>query len=406
MKLRPARLIVWGFVLTVVVVLTLFLRTNPVPADLARVTRGPLKITVDEEGETRVRERYVVSAPLGGRVLRIELEPGDLVKAGETPLARFLPGSPALLDARARAEAEERVQAALAFLGGAQARQKQARVELEFARAQLRRQQELAQAGVIAKQQLEVAELDARTKQEALEAGDYAVRNAEHEVEVARASLIQSEKEATKQLGDNQDRQPIVIYSPVDGVVLRRLRESQAVVPAGEPLLEVGDPADLEIVSDLLSTDAVKVRPGQQVGIERWGGGHPLRGRVQRIEPSGFTKISALGVEEQRVNVIINFEDPRAAWAALGDAFRVEVRIIVWERGDVLKVPTSSLFRRGEKWAVFTVQQTKAILREVEIGQRNDTDAELLSGLTEGAQVIVHPSDAVSDGVAVAPRSP
>jgi HlyD family secretion protein len=162
----------------------------------------------------------------------------------------------------------------------------------------------------------------------------------------------------------------------------------------------------LEIVSDLLSTDAVKVRPGQQVGIERWGGGHPLRGRVQRIEPSGFTKISALGVEEQRVNVIINFEDPRAAWAALGDAFRVEVRIIVWERGDVLKVPTSSLFRRGEKWAVFTVQQNKAILREVEIGQRNDTDAELLSGLTEGAQVIVHPSDAVADGVAVAPRSP
>jgi HlyD family secretion protein len=392
--------------LAVVGVLTLFLRTSRVPVDLALVTRGPLKITVDEEGETRVRERYVVSAPLAGRVLRIELEPGDAVKAGVTPLARFLPGAPALLDARARAEAKERVQAALAVLGGAQARQKQARLELEFALAQLKRQQELAQAGVIAKQQLEVAELDARTKQEALVAADYAVRNAEHEVELARASLIQSEKEATKLLGDNPDQPPIVIYSPVDGVVLRRLRESQAVVPAGEPLLEVGDPADLEIVSDLLSTDAVKVRPGQQVDIERWGGGHPLRGRVRRIEPSGFTKISALGVEEQRVNVIIDFEDPRAAWTALGDAFRVEVRIVVWERGDVLRVPTSSLFRRGEKWAVFTVKQNKAILRTVEIGQRNDANAELLSGLAEGDQVIMHPSDAVSDGVAVAPRSP
>ncbi len=177
-------------------------------------------------------------------------------------------------------------------------------------------------------------------------------------------------------------------------------------VPAGEPLLEVGDPADLEIVSDLLSTDAVKIRPGNKILIEEWGGGNPLRGRVRRIEPSGFTKISALGIEEQRVNVIIDFEDSREAWEALGDGYRVEVRITIWEREDVLKIPTSSLFRDGERWAVFTVEEGKAVRRTVEIGQRNGLEAEVLSGFSEGEMVLVHPSDAISDGVAVTSRSP
>ncbi|NJL28883.1 MAG: efflux RND transporter periplasmic adaptor subunit [Thermoanaerobaculia bacterium] len=195
-----------------------------------------------------------------------------------------------------------------------------------------------------------------------------------------------------------------MIHAPIDGVVLKRLRESEAVVAAGEPLLEVADPAALEIVSDLLSTDAVKVRAGQNVLIEQWGGDHTLEGKVRRVEPSGFTKISALGVEEQRVNVIVDFQDPHAAWEALGDGFRVEIRIVVWERDDVLKVPVSSLFRQGDDWAVFAVGEGKARLGKVEVGQRNDLEAEVLSGLAEGEQVIVHPSDKVTDGVGVAAR--
>jgi HlyD family secretion protein len=196
----------------------------------------------------------------------------------------------------------------------------------------------------------------------------------------------------------------ILVRAPIDGVVLKRLRESEAVVPAGDALVELGDPRRLEIVSDLLSTDAVKVEAGASVLIEQWGGDHTIRGRVRRVEPSGFMKISALGVEEQRVNVIVDFEDPLEAWKALGDGFRVEVRVVVWESKDVLHVPTSALFRRGESWAVFAVEGGRARLRNVEIGARNSLHAELRSGLAEGARVVVHPSDALSDGARVVER--
>ena len=275
---------------------------------------------------------------------------------------------------------------------------------MAFARAQFKRYQRLAEQEIISRDRLEAVELEEHTKQDAMEAADFAVHNARYGLEVAQANLIQTEMESPGQPEDRGNRQPILIRSPVDGVVLRRLRESQAVIPAGEPLVEVGDPADLEIVSDLLSTDAVKIRAGNETLIEQWGGGKSLRGRVRRVEPSGFTKISALGVEEQRVNVIVDFEGPREAWEALGDSYRLEVRIIIWEREDVVQVPTSSLFRHGEDWAVFTVEAGKAALRRVEIGQQNGLEAEILSGLSEGDPVIVHPSDAIADGVAVRKR--
>lgn len=400
MAITPTRVIVWGLGALALVAVVWALRPRPVQADFAVVERGPLRVTIDEEGETRVRDRFVVSAPLAGRVLRIELEPGDPVVANETVLATFQPADPTLLDARSRAEADARVRAAEARLGRARVDRERAAVEVEFARSELSRQRALAANALISREQLESVELQARTGEEAFRSAEFAVRSAEFELEVAQASLLQVRGNPSNTASRSET---IILRAPIDGVVLRRLRESEAIVPAGEPLLEVADPGELEIVSDLLSTDAVKIQPGQTVLIEQWGGTEALGGRVRLVEPSGFTKISALGVEEQRVNVIIDFEDVREAWEALGDGYRVEVRVVIWE-GDVIKIPTSSLFRAGEDWAVYTVRDGTAMLRVVEIGQRNSLEAEVLSGIERGEPVIVHPSDALGDGVAVVAR--
>ena len=402
MAINATRFIVWGIGAIALVAVVLALRPQPIQVDFAVVEHGQLRVTIDEEGETRVRDRFVVSAPLAGLVLRIELEPGDPVVADETVLATFQPGDPTLLDARTRAEAEARVRAAEAGLGRARVDRERAAAESAFARAEFDRRRELAELELVSREQLESAELRARTRGEALRSAEFAVRSAEYELEVAQASLLQVRDNQLN--GTSTRSEAIVLRSPIDGVVLRRLRESEAIVPAGEPLLEVADPAELEIVSDLLSTDAVKIRTGQKVLIEQWGDARALRGRVRRVEPSGFTKISALGVEEQRVNVVIDFEDVHEAWETLGDAYRVEVRVVIWE-GDVLKTPTSSLFRRGQDWAVYTVRDGTATLRLVEVGQRNSLEAEVLTGLERGEQVIVHPSDAIDDGIAVVARS-
>jgi len=381
----------------VVALLAVGLWPAAVPVDLAAVTRGPLQVTVDEEGETRVHDRFVVSAPVAGRVQRIELEPGDPVKRGSTVVASVLPGDPVPLDARSRAEAEAAAAAARSDVGRARAERQRAAAALAFARSELERQRDLADRKIASRQQLDSAETQAREAQQAFEAAEFAAAAAEHNLKLAEARLMQGS-------GGAAPGRAILIRSPIDGVVLKRLRESEAVVPAGDPLAELGDPRQLEIVSDLLSTDAVKVEAGAAVLIEQWGGDHTIRGRVRRVEPSGFMKISALGVEEQRVNVIVDFEDPLEAWKALGDGYRVEVRVVVWEGKDVLRVPTSALFRRGESWAVFAVEGGRARLRSVEIGARNSLHAELRSGLAEGARVVVHPSDALSDGARIVER--
>ena len=390
-------------VATIVGALAYSFRPRPIQADFDEVVRGPMRVTIDEEGETRIRDRFVVSAPVGGRVLRIELEPGDSVRAGGTPIATFLPVEPALLDVRSRAEAEARVRVAEASLGRAQATRDRVREELAFAESQLERYEELAEQGLIAMERLDTVEFEARSKREGFNAAEFDVRDAEQALEVAEASLVQAARDAAT--GGNNGTRPITIRSPIDGVVLRRLRESEAVVPSGEPLVEIGNILQLEIVSDLLSEDAVKVSTGDRVLVEQWGGGMTLEGRVRLVEPSGFTKLSALGVEEQRVNVIIDFEDPAAAAEHLGDGYRVEVRVVIWETEDTTKAPTSSLFRSGDKWAVFTVADGKAALRPVEIGRRNGLEAQVLSGLSETDPVIVHPSDDVLDGVEVVDRS-
>lgn len=383
--------------LLVAAVAAMALWPAPVLVDVMPSTRGPLSVTVDDEGETRVRHRYVVSAPLSGRVLRLELEPGDPVARGQTVVARLRADAPALIDERTRAEAEAAVATARAALGRAEADLRRATAAVELARSDLRRQRELSASQLTTSQAVEAAESTARVAGEGVRSAEFAVAAARSQFDQAGARLMAPTLEA--------GRRVLTLTAPADGVVLKRVRESESAVLAGEPLIEIGNPAtDLEIVSDLLSTDAVRVKPGARVRVEQWGGDGTLAATVRRVEPSGFTKISALGVEEQRVNVVMDFNDPAGAWAALGDGYRVEVRIVIWEAADVVKVPTSALVREGDTWAVFVVDGDRIRKTAVVVGQRNSEEAEIRSGLDAGRPVVVHPSDRVSDGVLVEVR--
>jgi HlyD family secretion protein len=303
------------------------------------------------------------------------------------------------LDERTRTEAEARVSAAETAVGRARANRMRAQEELAFAQSQLERYTALLKDGLVPTERRDLSEAEVRTKREALNAAEFEAKEAERNVEVARATLLGSSQAAA----DAGAGGPITVRSPVDGVILRRLRESEGTVPAGEPLVEIGDTSRIEIVSDLLSADAVRVQSGSRVLIQRWGGIGALEGRVRRVEPSGFTKLSALGVEEQRVNVIIDFNDPAAA-RQLGDGYRVEVRVVTWETAHALKIPTSSLFKTGDNWTVFRIVDDRAVSCRVEIGQRNSVEAEVLSGLSESDKIIVHPSDEVTDGVQITAR--
>jgi HlyD family secretion protein len=369
---------------------------SAVAVDVAAVSRGPLVVTVDEEGRTRVRDRFVVTAPVAGRVLRIELEPGDRVARGDV-LARLQPESPPLLDARTRAEAAAAVTSAEASLGHARAEEQRTRAALAQAQRELARTRRLTSAGVATTQDLDAREADAVVAGEAVNAAAFAVRAASAEVERAKARVATSVSAA--------GAAAVAVRAPVKGVVLQRLRESESVVPAGEPLIAIGDPGQIEIVTDLLSTDAVRVKPGARATIEQWGGEPALAAIVRRIEPAGFTKVSALGVEEQRVNVVLDFADAGDEdYALLGDAYRVETRIVLWEAPNVVKVPTNALFRDQTRWAVYVVSGGRARRTIVDIGHQTAQEAEVLDGLTEGATVIVHPGDLVRDGTRIVNR--
>ncbi|MDP1571089.1 MAG: efflux RND transporter periplasmic adaptor subunit [Vicinamibacterales bacterium] len=366
-----------------------------VAIDVGDVTRAALQVTIDEEGETRVRRRFIVSSPVTARVLRIDLEPGDPVVGGATVVAQLQPETPALLDARSRAEAEAIVEAARAVLGRTRAELARAGAELARLERELARERELDASGLTTGQAIDLRAAEVAAARETLRAAEYASASAASDLARAEARL--------RPTGTERGR-VLAVTAPVDGVVLRRLRESEGVVPAGEPLVEIGDPADLEIIADLLSTDAVRVQPGAAVLIDQWGGDTVLRARVRRIEPAGFTKISALGVEEQRVYVVMDFEDPAEAWARLGDGYRVEVRIVVHDAADVVSVPISALFRRGDAWAVFVVEAGRARVTTVTLGARNQRQAEVTGGLSPGTQVVLHPGDTLTDGARVALR--
>lgn len=371
-------------------------RPQVVEVDAGEVTRGPMVITINEEAETRIRRKFVVSAPVTGRVERIDLEPGDHVVAGKTVVARVRAEAPPLLDSRSRAEAVAARSAAESSRGQARAEEQRAKAALDLAQRELARERELDRSGLTTKQAVEVRESEVRTAEEALRAATFAVAASTAELERLDARLRPDRLDAEGRL--------LNVTSPVSGVILRRLRESASVVPAGEPLMEIGNPEDLEIVADLLSTDAVQVRPGAVVRLEQWGGSETLTGRVRRVEPSGFKKLSALGVEEQRVNVVMDFDDPVAVSARLGDGFRAEVRIVIWEGDDVVQVPTSALFRQGEQWAVYVISGDVVRRSLVQVDRRNSQTAQITSGVNPGDRVVVHPPDTLADGVRIRVR--
>jgi HlyD family secretion protein len=367
---------------------------RPVEVDVTPVVRGPLRVTVDEDGKTRIKDRYVVSAPLAGRVQRISLRPGDRVAAGNTVLAVIEPADPALLDDRARAEAEARVKASEAARRQAVPKLERVRHTHVLAVHELERIRRLAAGSGVSQQDLEAAQNKERTAQEEVRTAQFALQIADFELDLARAALTRTRPRSP---GDVENWH-FPILAPVNGLVLRVFQESSVVVTPGQRLLEVGDPSELEVEVDVLSSDAVKVAPGAKVLLEHWGGEQPLLGQVRLVEPSGFLKVSALGVEEQRVNVIIDFLDPPQQRLRLGDAYRVEARIIIWSADDVLKVPAGSLFRHGEDWAVFVIEGGRAQLRGVQVGRSNGLETEVKAGLAEGQVVILHPGDKILPG--------
>ena len=376
------------------------LRPTPVGVDVAAARLAPMVVTVDEEGRTRIKERFVISSPLAGRLGRVTLDPGDRVVADETVLAVVEPSDPELLDARALAEADARVSAAEAAVSQSEANAERALADAGLAEARLARVEEMFSRGASNDFEMLEARAGERSAAEAVRASEHAVTIARFELALARSALLF----ATGEDGSDS-RGRLLIRSPITGVVLRVLQESAAVVSPGTPMLELGDLSKLEVVVDVLSTDGVRIRPGDRVIIEDWGGDDALSGIVRLVEPAAFTKVSALGIEEQRVNVIVDFEDGAATRPTLGDAYRVENRIVIWSATEVLQIPSSAAFRDNEGWAVFVVELSRARLRRIEIGRRSGDSVQILSGLDESETVVLHPSDKIAEGVRVAARS-
>ncbi len=355
---------------------------RPVPVEMARVTVGPMRASVNEEGKTRIKQRYVVSAPVGGQLRRIPFKAGAEVRGDETVVAVIDPLSPTLLDARSRSLAEARRDTAAANV-------EKARAAHAFAASELQRFEKLFKEQTVSAQEREAAQLRESSAAKDLAAAESALRQAE--AELAEFGVVPAE-------GVSTGRPPIEVKSPVTGRVLRIFEENSRAVSAGMPLLEVGDPTDLEVVVDVLSRDGAMIQPGTKVELEQWGGKTPLLARVRLVEPAGFTKVSALGVEEQRVNVIADLVTPPQERQGIGDNFRVEARIIVWDSDRALKLPTGALFRHGDVWSVFVVDAGRARMRTVEVGRTGGAEAQILSGLKEGDEVVLYPGSRVKEG--------
>lgn len=381
-----AGLLAWGF------------WPRPVAVEIVTAGRGPLTVTIDEDGRTRVIDRFQIRAPVDGVACRVDLDVGDAVRRDEVLLG-ITPLQSAVLDPRSRAEAQARVAAAEAALASTQEDAEAAAARAEYRAVELARVEPLTEKGVVSREALDQVRMERRAADAALRAARRTVDVARHELEAARTALAYSAAGA-----EAEPAERILVRSPVDGRVLAVRRKCEGPVSLGEVLLEVGDPSRLEVEVDLLSADAVRVREGTPVLLEQWGGGDPLEAVVRSVEPVGFTKVSALGVEEQRVLVIADFTSPPERWRRLGDGYRVEARFVLWREDAVLQVPASSVFRDGPGWAVFTVRDGRARLRPVELGQRTGLRAQITAGLEDGEAVIDHPSDDVADGVRVTAR--
>jgi HlyD family secretion protein len=388
------------FTIGVIVLLAIFygFLPKPVPVDSVKVKRGPMRVTIEEEGETRVKERFIISAPVAGFMRRVELEVGNPVKRGQI-IAELEPLRSDALDPRSRAEAEASVSAAESSLRAAEEQARAAAADAEYARRKLERVAKLFLAGVISKDQFDQADAEAKRLEANLLSSEAAVKVARSELERARSKLHYSGAEAVP----NPDR-IIAIRTPVKGRVLKIHRKSEGVMNSGEAIIDVGDPINIEVKIEVLSADAVSIKAGTPVLFERWGGDSGLSGRVRVVEPAGFTKVSSLGVEEQRVLVIADILSSTESRDRLGDGYRVEARFIIWEGEGVLQIPSSALFRKGKNWAVFVVKNNRAHQREVEIGHRTGLTAEVVSGLIEGEDVIAYPDDSIQEGTRVRPR--
>ena len=396
------RILVWALIFTAIAIgIGLTLLPQPVTVDLVTLKTAPMRVTADEEGETRIHDLFVLSAPVAGRVRRIEAHAGDEVLANDTIVALIEPGDPTFLDPRSEVQARAAIRAAESAQSLATAEVELAQAELEFAQAEHRRARELIAAGTITRHESDAAERAFKTARAALATAQAGLEMRTFELEQARAQLLSPAETLENR---NADCVCVVVRSPVTGRVLRVSNASERIVQSGEPLVEIGDPRDLEIATDYLSTDAVQIEAGQRVIIDNWGGQDTLNGVVRYVEPYGFRKISALGIEEQRVNVIIDLTDPAERWSRLGHGYQVETRVVIWESSSALSVPLTALFRDGDQWAVFVAEQGRAVLRHITLGRRNGLMAEVLTGLDAGAQVIVHPSDRVVNGVRVTPR--
>ncbi len=376
-------------------------RTDPVPVDLIEATRGPMQVTINADGQTQIRDIYDVSTPISGTALRAPVEVGDMVTAGETVVAVVERGAPELLDLRSRVQAEAAVREAQAGLAFAASQLRQAQEDLAYARQQEDRAAELVQRGAASLTRLEDAQALVSSRLAALDAAHSQLDMAESTLERTRAALI----EPTVTEDDGNDDCCVEILAPIDGVVLAVDVVSKTRVLAGTTLVSLGDPADLEIVADLLSADAIQIGPGTEAQVERWGGDAPLSATLRSIDPVARTKVSALGIEEQRVDARLDITSPPEHRPGLGHGFAVFLRLVEWREDDVLQVPLSALFRRDNVWHVFSVSGGIAQGVPVEIGRRNETSAQVLSGLEEGARVITHPSDEIEDGSRVIERS-
>lgn len=379
-------LLIWGF------------WPQPVLVETAEVISAPLTITIEEEGRTRVIDRYIISAPVDGVACRVQLDVGDPVEQNQALLS-ITPLESQVLDPRSRAQARAQVSASESALRAAEEQARAAEAAAKFATNELNRMKPLVDKGVISHEAFDKATTDVQTTTAAKRSADFNVEVARYELQAAQTVLEYTAGSS----GEPAERVPV--YAPITGRILKLVRECEGPVRTGEPLLEVGDPSALEVEVDVLSADAVKIKPGMRVLFDRWGGELPLEGIVRIIEPAGFTKISALGVEEQRVLIIADFTSPPDLWQRLGDGYRVEARFILWHDDHVLQVPASSVFRYKGGWAVFVHDGNRAIRRAVKVGQRNGLSAQILDGLTQGETVINHPSDDIEDSTRIKSRS-
>jgi HlyD family secretion protein len=381
---------------------------RPLPVDLATVARGPIEVTADDDGKTHVRHIYTVSAPVAGKVLRIShpmgergpsVHVGDQVTANETVVALMQPTPPSFIDVRSHDQLEAEVVAADAAIQQQEAEVRRLVAALDFSRTEFQRAQTLSRTQTISAQAFDKAKFDVATNEAAL-------ASAKAQVDVRRslrASLAARLIDPTNIAPSTDSTCCVRVIAPASGRVLKIIQDSEAVVLPGAPLVDIGDPLDLEVVADLLSTDAVQIKVDAPVRIDGWGGS-TLRGKVVRVDPAGFLKVSALGIEEQRVRVTIDFVDPPEAWTQLGHDYRVVVHVAIWSADEALTVPVSALFRRGDDWAVFAIDNGHVQTLVVKIGHRNNRIAEILAGVAPGTQVVLHPSDRISDGVRVAQR--